>query len=193
MKLVVGLGNPGERYAETRHNVGFMAVMRLAADSGIPLKRKNYQGIFGVGRVQDEETALLLPQTFMNLSGASVGAALASLKLEPSDLIVVHDDIDLPFGLLRIRPGGGHGGHNGLRHICKVLGSGEFSRVRLGVGRPAAGEDVADYVLRGFLPGEKQHLNAILETAAKAVATLIIYGIGKAMNEFSNTDLLHLI
>ncbi|NLV24659.1 MAG: aminoacyl-tRNA hydrolase [Deltaproteobacteria bacterium] len=193
MKLVVGLGNPGERYAETRHNIGFMTVLRLARDWNIPLKRKSYQGIFGVGRVDGEEAAFLLPQTFMNLSGASVGAAVAGLCLVAADLIVIHDDIDLPFGFLRIRPGGGHGGHNGLRHISRVLGSGEFARVRLGIGRPAEGEDVADYVLRGFSSSERKHLDFILETAARATAALVCRGIDKAMNEFSNCDMLKLI
>ncbi len=193
MKLVAGLGNPGERYAETRHNIGAMTVMRIAREWDIPLKRKSYQGIFGVGRIDGEETALLLPQTFMNLSGASVGAALAGLGLTPADLIVVHDDIDLSFGFLRIRPGGGHGGHNGLRHISRVLGGGEFARIRLGVGRPPEGEDVADYVLHGFSCNERKHLDTILETAARATAALICRGIDKAMNEFSNCDMLKLI
>ena len=126
MKLIAGLGNPGSRYAETRHNIGFRVAERLADNAGIALKRQGYQGIYGVGRVAGQEVTLLLPQTYMNLSGTSVGSACKSLGIQPGDLIVVHDEIDLPFGALRVKSGGGHGGHNGLRSIGQVLGSLEF-------------------------------------------------------------------
>jgi peptidyl-tRNA hydrolase, PTH1 family len=191
MKLVAGLGNPGERYAATRHNVGFMVVQRLAAAHGVSLKRKAYQGVCGVGRVAGIETTLLLPQTFMNLSGASVGSACKSLGIGPGDLIVVHDEIDLPFGTLRIKAGGGHGGHNGLRSICGVLGSAEFLRLRIGVGRPPQGGDVSGHVLSPFSAAERSALDGFLDGAGQAVESILGQGAAAAMNEFNNRDLAH--
>jgi len=188
MKLIAGLGNPGERYAATRHNVGFMVVERLAAAAGVALKKKGYQGLYGVGRVLGEEATLLLPQTFMNLSGASVGSASKSLGIAPGDLIVVHDEIDLPFGALRVKVGGGHGGHNGLRSICGVLGSGEFLRLRVGVGRPPRGGDVAGYVLNPFSATERKGLPALLDGAVEALETILGRGAAAAMNEIHNRD-----
>jgi PTH1 family peptidyl-tRNA hydrolase len=185
LKLVVGLGNPGERYAETRHNIGFMVVGRLAAVAGIALKRQGYQGVYGVGRLVGEEAAVLLPQTFMNRSGASVAPACQSLGVPPGDLIVVHDEIDLPFGTLRIKVGGGHGGHNGLRSITEALGHGDFVRVRLGIGRPPVGGDVSGYVLSRFASADRQLLPELIERAAAAVEAVLARGSAAAMNEFN--------
>lgn len=187
MKLLVGLGNPGARYEGTRHNIGFMVVRQLAESAGIALKRQGYQGLYGVGRVAGVEATLLLPQTFMNLSGASVGPACKSLGVPPGDLIVVHDDIDLPFGRLRVRVGGGHGGHNGIRSIAGVLGNGDFCRLKIGVGRPAAGE-VADHVLGGFSPAERKQLNGLLAQAADAVEMVLCRGADAAMNAFNSRE-----
>jgi PTH1 family peptidyl-tRNA hydrolase len=189
MKLITGLGNPGDRYAGTRHNIGFMVAERLALGQGIALKRKGYQGIYGVGRVAGREATILLPQTFMNLSGASVGSACKSLGIDPGDLIVIHDDIDLPFGILKIRSGGGHGGHNGIRSIREVLGSGEFIRVKVGVGRPEAGGDVAGHVLRAFSAEERGKLDNVVDNSARAVETILLQGVPIAMNEFNNRDI----
>jgi PTH1 family peptidyl-tRNA hydrolase len=186
VKLVVGLGNPGERYEATRHNIGFMVVRQVAEIAGIALKRPGYQGFYGVGRVAGVETTLLLPQTFMNLSGASVGSACKSLGIKPGDLIIVHDDIDLPFGRLRIREGGGHGGHNGIRSIAGTLG-GDFCRLKVGVGRPAAG-DVADYVLSAFSSAERKGLPDLLAEAANALETILTRGTVAAMNAFNSRD-----
>lgn len=188
MKLVVGLGNPGERYAETRHNIGFMVASRAAARAGIALKRQGFQGIYGVGRLVGEEAAVLLPQTFMNRSGASVAPACQSLGVKPGDLIVVHDEIDLPFGILRIKVGGGHGGHNGLRSITEALGHGDFIRLRLGVGRPPAGGDVSGYVLSRFNSAERQALDELLDQAVAALETILARGSAVAMNEFNSRD-----
>lgn len=187
MKLIVGLGNPGTKYTETRHNVGFLAAEALAAAAGVSLKKKGHQGVYGVGRVAGRECTILLPQTFMNLSGASVGSAYKSLGLTPGDLIVIHDDIDLPFGALRIRQGGGHGGHNGVRSIREVVGSGEFIRVKIGVGRPVAG-DIADYVLSGFGPAERQLLPALLDQVVAATEIILTRGGSAAMNAFNSRD-----
>lgn len=189
MKLIVGLGNPGSRYAETRHNIGFMVVEKLAATLGIALKKRGHQGIYGVGRSFGQELTLLLPQTFMNLSGASVGSACKSLGVLPGDLVVVHDDIDLPFGTMKIRTGGGHGGHNGIRSIREVLGTGEFVRIKMGVGRPHPGGDVAAYVLGRFAAEERKRLDIVLANSVTALETLLSQGIQQCMNQFNNRDI----
>ena len=189
MKLLVGLGNPGEKYLKTRHNVGFMLAEEVARRSGISLKKKGFQGIHGVGRVAGVETTILLPQTFMNLSGASVNAACQSLGVSPGDLIVAHDDLDLPFGALRIRAEGGHGGHNGIRNICAVLGHGNFVRLKIGVGRPEHG-DVTGHVLGRFAPEEQQALPRLLDGVADAAEEIICHGALSAMNLFNNKNLL---
>lgn len=190
MKLVVGLGNPGERYVDTRHNIGFMVVSRAAARAGIALKRQGYQGIYGAGRLAGVEATALLPQTYMNRSGASVAPACQSLGITPGDLIVVHDEIDLPFGSLRIKVGGGHGGHNGLRSITEALGNGDFVRVRIGVGRPPAGGDVSGYVLSRFASGERKFLDEYLDAATDALEFLLGRGPNEAMNAYNNRDLV---
>jgi len=189
VKLLVGLGNPGEKYQQTRHNVGFMLVEEVARRYGISLKKKGYQGLYGVGRVAGEETTLLLPQTFMNQSGASVKAAFQSLGVFPGDLIVAHDDLDMPFGALRIRPEGGHGGHNGIRHICSVLGCGDFVRVKIGIGRPEHGS-VTGHVLSRFAAAEQKELPRLLEYVADATEEIIGHGALSAMNQFNNKNLL---
>lgn len=190
MKLIVGLGNPGIEYAETRHNIGFMVASCLADRAGIALKRKGYQGLYGVGRIVGEEVTILLPQTFMNRSGASVAPAYQSLGVEPGDLVVAHDEIDLDFGSLRVKIGGGHGGHNGLRSIAGSLGETEYNRLRLGVGRPPAGGDVSRYVLSCFNAAERAQLHEYVEKAADALEALVQKGPQEAMNLFNNRDLL---
>lgn len=189
MKIIAGLGNPGPEYRQTRHNVGFMATELFAAEHGIALKKRGHQGIYGVGSAVGQEVMALLPQTFMNRSGASISSACKALETVPADLIVVHDDIDLPFGTLRIKDGGGHGGHNGLRHICSVLGTGDYPRVRIGVGRPPEGGDVAQYVLRPFSAVERKNLDCILANTVKALEILLEKGVQEAMNAFNNRDI----
>jgi len=184
LKLIVGLGNPGEQYAETRHNVGFMVVERLAEEFHLSLKRKGYQGVYGVGRILGEEVTLLLPQTFMNRSGASVGSASQSLGVEPGDLIVVHDEIDLEPGCLRVKVGGGHAGHNGLRSISSAIGNG-FARLRVGVGRPPEGGDVAAYVLSRFSAAERASLPQWVVKGAEALAVVVGEGPVVAMNRYN--------
>ena len=189
MKLIAGLGNPGPEYAATRHNIGFMVVERLAEKAGIALKRRGHQGIYGTGRLAGREVTLLLPQTFMNRSGASVGSAYRSLGLQPGDLIVVHDEIDLPFGRLRIKVGGGHGGHNGLRSLCAVLGDSGFVRLRLGVGRPHPGGDVSAHVLSRFNAAERAELADFIDQAAEALERILSDGPQAAMNVYHNREL----
>lgn len=188
MKLVVGLGNPGDKYARTRHNVGFMVLERIAEKNSIALKKKGHQGVYGVGRLAGKEVTLLQPHTYMNLSGASVGSAMKSLGVSPGDLLVLHDDVDLPFGVLRFKTGGGHGGQKGVRHVMDVIGSGDFVRLRLGVGRPPLGQDVADYVLRPFSREEQVFLDELLDHAVEAVGTLFHEGVQKAMNIYHSQE-----
>jgi len=186
VKLIVGLGNPGERYRLTRHNIGFMVAERLAARCGLSLKRRGHQGIHGVARIGDGQVTVLLPQTYMNRSGASVGSAVRSLGVAPGDLLVIHDDLDLDYGRIRFRAGGGHGGHNGLRHIIQVLGHGDFARCKLGIGRPPAGQEVVDYVLRPFGREQARQLESLVDRAAEAVETFVTDGLQVAMNRFNN-------
>ena len=190
MKLIVGLGNPGVEYAQTRHNIGSMVASRLAERAGIALKRKGYQAFFGVGRLADAEVTILLPQTYMNHSGASVAPAYQSLGVEPGDLIVIHDEIDLAYGCLRIKVGGGHGGHNGLRSIGSACGETRYIRLRMGVGRPPSGGDVSAYVLSRFNAMERTNLEKYIETAADALEVLIEHGVQEAMNRYNNREIL---
>ncbi|PLY01072.1 MAG: aminoacyl-tRNA hydrolase [Desulfuromonas sp.] len=189
MKLIVGLGNPGDKYADTRHNIGFRVVGQLALRAGMTLKKNGHQGAYGVGRIAGEEVMLLLPQTFMNLSGASVGSASKSLGIDPGDLIVVHDDIDLDFGVLKIKTGGGHGGHNGIRHIREVLGTGDFIRVKVGVGRGDERSDVSSHVLSRFNTVERKSLETVLTGVCEAIEEIIDNGVQEAMNAYNNKDL----
>lgn len=189
MKLLVGLGNPGDKYLATRHNVGFLVAEQIAQRYRIALKKKGYQGNYGVGRVVASETTILLPQTFMNCSGTSVNAAYRSLGIEPGDLIVVYDDLDLPFGRLRVKADGGHGGHNGLRDIVAVLGCKNFIRLRVGIGRPERG-NVTGHVLSRFSTNEQKLLPQLLDTAADAVEKILSSGVTEAMNSFNNYSLL---
>lgn len=190
MKLIVGLGNPGIQYVETRHNIGFMVATHLAERSGIALKRKGYQGFYGVGRVSGEEVTILLPQTYMNRSGESVAPACQSLGILPGDLIVIHDEIDLDYGCLRIKSGGGHGGHNGLRSIGSALAATTYSRVRMGVGRPPVGGDVSGHVLSRFNAAERASLAKYIDVASDAIELLLQEGAQKAMNNYNNCDVL---
>lgn len=188
MRLIAGLGNPGTRYAATRHNVGFMVAERLAQRHGMTIKRKGYSGLYGVGRIASSEAAILLPQTFMNRSGGSLQGAVAGLKVALEDVIVIHDEIDLPFGTLRFKRGGGHGGHNGLRSIGQALGSPDYLRVRVGVGRPEHGE-VSDYVLAPFTSSERRSLELLVDRVAEAIEELLDHGLESAMNTYNNRDL----
>ena len=190
MKLIVGLGNPGIEYAETRHNIGFMVASCLADRAGIALKRKGYQGLYGVGRMIGEEVTILLPQTFMNRSGASVASACQSLGVEPGDLIVVHDEIDLAFGSLRVKVGGGHGGHNGLRSIGSALVESGYNRLRMGVGRPPGGGDVSGHVLSRFNAAERKQLGTYINVATEALEMLLREGAQQAMNSYNNREIL---
>ena len=157
MKLFVGLGNPGVKYAGNRHNIGFMAMDRLAADHGFAPWRKAFQGMAADGRLGDDRVVLLKPGTFMNLSGQSVGEAMRFFKLTPADVTVFHDELDLAPGKLRLKQGGGHAGHNGLRSLHEHIGE-AYGRVRLGIGHPGHKDAVAAYVLHDFAKADQAWL-----------------------------------
>lgn len=167
--LVVGLGNPGSSYSRTRHNIGYLVIGVLARRHGYGRLRRGFFGLYAAGEIAGRTVGLLQPTTFMNASGKSVAAALRKLKLEQGALMVVHDEIDLAFGRLQLRRGGGHGGHNGLRSVHELVGN-DFDRLRLGVGRPTRSdpEVVADYVLSGFDEPEEE-VRVFVENAADAV------------------------
>ena len=188
-KLIVGLGNPGSKYLWTRHNAGFMVLDELARRAGIPVTRKTFSGLYGEGSYRGERLLLLKPQTFMNLSGRSVNPALHFHRLSLQDLIVIHDDIDVPFGRIKLKEGGGHAGHNGLRSLMQELGGGQFARIRVGVGRPLHG-DAADYVLSPFGRDEQNFLPRILEGAVDFLELLLAEGLPKAMSLCNNKDFL---
>jgi len=171
MKLIVGLGNPGAKYAHNRHNIGFMALDRLAGDHGFGPWKARFQGQLAEGRLGSERVALLKPQTFMNLSGQSVGEAMRYLKIEPADVIVLHDELDLAPGKLRLKQGGGHAGHNGLRSIIQHIGEG-FARVRLGIGHPGRKEMVAAYVLHDFAKADEDWLDDLMRGISDGAAQL---------------------
>jgi len=180
-KLIVGLGNPGPQYSWTRHNAGFMVLDRLSRQAGISVTKKAFSGLSGDGNWAGERVILLKPQTFMNLSGRSVAEALRFYKLTPADLMVIHDDLDIPYGSVRLKLGGGHGGHNGLRSIDQELGSKEYLRVRMGIGRPVHG-DVSNYVLSNFQKEEMDSLLNVVDGVIDAMEMLLKEGLPKAMS-----------
>jgi PTH1 family peptidyl-tRNA hydrolase len=183
--LVVGLGNPGSRYASTRHNVGFMAVDRLREELGLGDYREKFSGETVRGDALGHGVVLLKPMTFMNVSGASVQPAMAFHKVPVQEVLVLHDELDLPFGDVRVKVGGGHAGHNGLRSIIERTSSPEFVRVRIGIGRPPPGfaGDVADYVLSGFDASEKAELPDVIGRAVVAARQVLASGAAAAMNQ----------
>ena len=185
MKLIVGLGNPGKEYAETRHNVGFMVVDHLAGDLGISIDKKKYSALYGEGKLGMEKVLLVKPQTYMNLSGQAVWPLAHWYKVSPEDIITVYDDMDLPLGKLRVRSQGSAGGHNGVKSLIAALGTEKFVRVKIGIERSVQGDSI-DHVLRPFLPSEKEIVAQAIKNAAEAVRTLVIDGIEKAMNRYNS-------
>lgn len=187
MKIVVGLGNPGSRYAGTRHNVGFAVIDALARAPQTSAFRERFDSLIAERHLQGQTLLLVKPQTFMNLSGRAVRALLDFYKLPPDQLLVVCDDIHLPLGKLRLRPGGSHGGHNGLRDIQQHLGTETYPRLRIGVGEPQPGQAV-DYVLGRFSAGELPVVEQALDRAAAAVECWAASGLQTAMNRFNAPD-----
>jgi PTH1 family peptidyl-tRNA hydrolase len=185
MRIVAGLGNPGRRYRETPHNVGFRVCDLLVERHGLGPRARKFQGELWRGRVGAQEVAVLKPETYMNLSGESVAEALRYLPAGPQDLLVVIDDMDLPVGRLRLRARGGDGGHLGLRSVIERLGTSDFARLRVGVGRPPEGFLPARYLLSRAERERRERLGAAVERGADAVEAWISRGIEAAMNEYN--------
>jgi PTH1 family peptidyl-tRNA hydrolase len=180
--MIVGLGNPGTKYRDHRHNVGFMAIGHFAARHGAGAFRQGFQGEHTRVRVGGHELLLLVPHTFMNLSGRAVQEAMQFFKLGASDLVAVHDEIDLPFGRIQIKLGGGTAGHRGIKSILESCGDPGFCRLRIGVGRPAGRIPVEHWVLSDFSPEERTSLPDVLERATSALTDLVERGTEAAMN-----------
>ena len=185
--LIAGLGNPGPTYQWTRHNAGFLFLDRLAHLEKVSITRKSFSGLAGEWSHGDKRLVLLKPQTFMNLSGKAVMQALQFYKLPLSHLIVVHDELDLPFGAARFKQGGGHGGHNGLRSIMEQLGKGDFIRLRIGIGKPVHG-DTTNYVLGHFPPEQMESLSQVLDGGLDMLEMMLDEGLPKAMSMFNNRN-----
>ena len=181
MKLFVGLGNPGAKYAGNRHNIGFMAVDRIAADHGFGGWRSKFQGVVSEGQLSSEKVVLLKPETFMNKSGQSVGEAVRFYKVAPEDVIVFHDEIDLAPGKLRVKQGGGHAGHNGLRSLHGHIGD-TYGRVRMGVGHPGHKDAVPHYVLKDFAKADQNWLEDMLAGIADGAEWLAKGDTGRFQN-----------
>jgi len=192
MKLIVGLGNPGFLYTRNRHNVGFMCVSHLAKVQKIPFDRKQGQARTGIGNISGHLAVLARPQTYMNASGESVSALMKKLNVSAADLIVIHDDLDLPVGKLRLRMGGSSGGHKGIDSIIARTGTQDFYRVRVGIGRPETEANavdkesvVIDYVLRDFTHEEKKIIDMVIPEVSEAIAFLLAEGLTAAMNKYN--------
>ena len=184
--LIVGLGNPGDNYSRTRHNVGFRAVDRLADRLGVRLDRAKFRGLYAQTLWQGQKLILLKPQTFMNASGLSVMDAARFYKLPPERVLVLFDDVSLEVGRLRIRPSGSAGGHNGIKSIIGALNSESFPRVKIGVGaKPCAEYDLADWVLSNFTASEEKRLVPALDDAGLAALELLRNGVSEAANRFN--------
>lgn len=184
-QLVVGLGNPGARYEATRHNAGFLVLDALAERVGGRFKAHKANADVLEGRLAGLPVVLVKPRSFMNESGGPVVGVARFFKIDPEAITVVHDELDLPFGSLRLKRGGGDGGHNGLRSTTSAVSSKEYARVRFGIGRPPGRQDPADYVLREFAGAERKDLGYFLDRAADAVETLLRDGLEAAQNEFN--------
>jgi peptidyl-tRNA hydrolase, PTH1 family len=181
--LVAGLGNPGPGYAGNRHNAGFMVADTLAGRIGSAFKRDRSRAQTATGRLAGLPVTVAKPMSFMNLSGAPLASLAGFYKIPLERIVVVHDDLDLPFGTIRLKQGGGNGGHNGLRSVTRALGGPEYYRVRVGIGRPAGRADPADYVLKDFGSAERKELPLVIELAADAVEVLLRSGLAAAQNQ----------
>jgi len=185
VKLVVGLGNPGRAYRWTRHNMGFWLVEKFGKELGIDLSRRGFLSVYGRGKIGNEEVILAKPLTYMNLSGEAVRRLLHFFKVQPENLVVLHDDLDLPLGKIRIRLRGGHGGHQGVKSIVEALGNDGFFRLKVGIGRPPdRRQDPADYVLEPLSGGEKEDFKAAVDGGLQAIEVLLREGPQAAMEKF---------
>ena len=181
--LIVGLGNPGPQYSGNRHNAGYLCADELAAEMGVTFKRDKSRSMAATGRLAAASVVLAKPMSFMNVSGGPVASLRAFYKLASDRIVVVHDELDLPFGTVRLKLGGGDNGHNGLRSVTSALGTRDYYRIRVGIGRPPGRMDPADFVLRDFTPAERKELPEILGRAAESAQILVEHGLATAQNE----------
>jgi PTH1 family peptidyl-tRNA hydrolase len=185
LTVIAGLGNPGNKYENTRHNVGFAVIDVLAEKTGIKVNRLKYKGLIGEGAIKGKKVLLVKPQTFMNLSGECLREIVEWYRIPVGNIIVIYDDADLPAGTLRIRPGGSSGTHNGMKSIIYQLQSDEFPRIRIGIGNAPEGWELADYVLARFNADEAGIIGRSVEMAAEAAITIVESGINTAMNLYN--------
>ncbi|MBX9955001.1 aminoacyl-tRNA hydrolase [Peribacillus simplex] len=185
MKIIVGLGNPGKQYEKTRHNVGFEVIDELSKRWSISLDQAKHKGIYGSGMVKGEKVLLLKPLTYMNLSGESISAVMHFFKVDIADVVIIYDDLDLPPGKLRLRQKGSAGGHNGIKSSISHLGTQEFNRIRIGIGRPIGRIPVSDYVLGRFSPEEWDHVGATIEKSAASCEAWLEKPFIQVMNEYN--------
>ncbi|MFA9407242.1 MAG: aminoacyl-tRNA hydrolase [Candidatus Dadabacteria bacterium] len=185
MMLVVGLGNPGKEYTLTKHNVGFLVVDELGKRVGIDIQKSKFQSLYGEGFLEGNKILLLKPQAYMNRSGGAVSSASDFYKIPPENIIVIHDEMDISLGRIMIKPGGGSAGNNGIKSIISSLGSKDFIRVRIGIGKPNAKSDGANHVLSNFNKSESAMVEESIQTAADAVLEIMNNGLEKAMNKYN--------
>ncbi|GGE54031.1 peptidyl-tRNA hydrolase [Pullulanibacillus camelliae] len=185
MKLIAGLGNPGSEYVHTRHNIGFEVIERLADKENIPLSRSKYNALYGKGEIQGEEVLLVKPLTYMNLSGEAIAPFMNFFKIPIEDMMIIYDDMDLAVGKIRLRLKGSAGGHNGMKSIIQHLGTSEFKRTRVGIGRPDGRQPVIDYVLQKFSEEEEPIIAEVIEKAAMACGEWCSEPFDKVMNKYN--------
>lgn len=190
--LIGGLGNPGGAYKNTRHNVGFMVVDEIAEEHNIPIDKKKFNAAYGRGCIDGVDVILAKPLAFMNLSGPPIQNLANYFRIQCEDMLVVHDDIDLAFGRIKIKEKGGHGGHKGIQSLIDAVGD-EFIRLRIGIGRPTEGVDVVDHVLGDFSQEEFTNLKRIIDMAQEAVLTILCQGAKESMNRFNAKNNQHLL
>jgi len=186
-RLIVGLGNPGPEYADNRHNVGFRCVERFASAHHLPFNRRQKNALVAMSTIRQQSVILAKPRTFMNRSGYPVAAVANFYRVSLDCLLVVYDDLDLPPGTTRMRPSGGAGGHRGMQSVIRQLGSREFPRLRIGIGRPPGRMDPADYVLQDFSPEEAPLMDDALAQAVAAIETWMDHGIDEAMSRYNRS------
>ena len=188
--LIAGLGNPGNTYRDTRHNLGFKVLEKVAAAYSVPREKSKVHTRYGRGTIEGIESILAQPLAFMNNSGPPLRSLADYFKIPGTDMLVIHDDLDLPFGRLKIKEKGGHGGHNGLKSLMSAFGGGDFVRLRIGIGRPVDERSVTDHVLSSHTTEEVEILNRILDRAQSAVAVVLTKGVAAGMNRFNDRQLL---
>jgi len=186
--LIAGLGNPGKDYHDTRHNIGFMIVDRIAECLSVSFTRTQSKALITDGRYQGNRIYLAKPQTFMNASGQAIGALIKFYRIPLKNLLVAYDDVDLPFETIRMKPSGGSAGHRGMKNIIQLLGTRDFPRLRLGVGRAYGSKQAADYVLKPFSKEESEFLSVYIDRAAKAALSFVTEGIQQTMTEFNRSE-----